>query len=181
MAISTGQSFARQLEILDTQGRVTEILEPGGTIISRNGPKFQQVCAGAFQLLADKKIVGISGSLPPGVQPKPVPRRHLKPNLRIVWHLSIPVACHCPKRWPPDRNLVKIIGRAEFCHAGCHTGSHLRGAASRKLLDLGANSASSASAIAALSAFEARSAGDSCLDALAPKSTVGCGDRLLLD
>src|SRR6266478_3126668 len=57
MAISTGQSSRVNLEILDTQGEVTEILEPGGTITQSEWSEFQQVCAGAFQLLADKKIV----------------------------------------------------------------------------------------------------------------------------
>src|ERR1700731_2780869 len=67
MAISTGQSSRVNLEILDTQGEVTEILEPGGTITQSEWSEFQQVCAGAFQLVADKKIAVISGSLPPGV------------------------------------------------------------------------------------------------------------------
>ena len=103
MPISTGQSSRVNLEILDTQGEVTEILEPGGTITQSEWSEFQQVCASAFQLAANKRIAVISGSLPPAFQLKPVPRSSARPNLRIVWHLSILVVCHCPKRWPPDR------------------------------------------------------------------------------
>src|SRR5437879_10414886 len=67
MPVSTGQSSRVNMEILDTQGALTEILEPGGTITQSEWSEFQHVRAGAFQLLADKKIVVISGSLPPGV------------------------------------------------------------------------------------------------------------------
>src|SRR5882762_985162 len=66
-AVSTGQSSRVNLEILDTQGEVTEILEPGATITPSEWSEFQQVCAGAFQLVAGKKVAVISGSLPPGV------------------------------------------------------------------------------------------------------------------
>src|SRR5213080_1989937 len=67
MAVSTGQSSRVNLEILDTKGEVTEILEPGGTITQSEWSEFQQVCASAFQLAANKGIAVISGSLPPGV------------------------------------------------------------------------------------------------------------------
>src|SRR5260370_40678766 len=66
-AVSTGQSSRVNLEILDTQGEVTEILEPGGTITQSEWSEFQQVCASAFKLVANKRIAVISGSLPPGV------------------------------------------------------------------------------------------------------------------
>src|SRR6266513_1410454 len=66
-AVSTGQSSRVNLEVLDTQGEVTEILEPGGTITQSEWSEFQQVCASAFQLAANKRIAVISGSLPPGV------------------------------------------------------------------------------------------------------------------
>jgi len=64
-----GPIFARvNLEILDTQGEVTEILEPGGTITQSEWSEFQQVCAGPhFNWWPAKKVAVISGSLPPGV------------------------------------------------------------------------------------------------------------------
>ena len=65
--VSARQSTRVNLEIVDTQGQVTEILEPGGTISESEWREFQRVCAGAFQVKAAKKIAVISGSLPPGV------------------------------------------------------------------------------------------------------------------
>src|SRR5437899_7301022 len=67
MPVSTCDASRVNLEILDSSGEVTEVLEPGGTISQSEWSEFQQVCAGAVQLVADKKIVVISGSLPPGV------------------------------------------------------------------------------------------------------------------
>lgn len=55
------------LEILDTLGGVTEILEPGGTIAQSEWRKMQETCAQEFKHIAEKKIVLISGSQPPGV------------------------------------------------------------------------------------------------------------------
>jgi 1-phosphofructokinase family hexose kinase len=55
------------LEIIDTRGGVTEILEPGGTIAESEWDAFQQTCANELQRMAIKKIVLISGSQPPGV------------------------------------------------------------------------------------------------------------------
>jgi len=55
------------LEIIDTQGGVTEILEPGGTIAASEWCEFQKICASEFQRVASGKIVLISGSQPPGV------------------------------------------------------------------------------------------------------------------
>jgi 1-phosphofructokinase family hexose kinase len=55
------------LEIVDTRGVVTEILEPGGTIAQSEWSEFQKTCANEFQRTADKKIVLISGSQPPDV------------------------------------------------------------------------------------------------------------------
>lgn len=55
------------LEIIDTRGGVTEILEPGGTIAQSEWSEFQVICANEFQRVASKKIVLVSGSHPPGV------------------------------------------------------------------------------------------------------------------
>src|SRR2546430_14769374 len=67
MPVSAGQASRVNLEILDTGGEVTEILEPGGTITRSEWSEFQEVCAGAFHLAANKRIAVISGSVPPGV------------------------------------------------------------------------------------------------------------------
>src|SRR6266436_5838667 len=67
MPVSTGRALRVNLEILDTEGEVTEILEPGGMITQSEWSEFLQACARAFQIAANKKIAVISGSLPPGV------------------------------------------------------------------------------------------------------------------
>src|SRR5689334_11615091 len=67
MPVSTCGASRVNLEILDSDGEVTEVLEPGGTITQSEWSEFQQVCASAFQIGASKKIAVISGSLPPGV------------------------------------------------------------------------------------------------------------------
>src|SRR6267143_6279432 len=60
MPVSTDESSRVNLEILDTVGEVTEILEPGGRITPSEWLELQQVCAGAFQLAANQRIVVIS-------------------------------------------------------------------------------------------------------------------------
>ena len=55
------------LEIIDTRGGVTEILEPGGMIAQSEWCEFQRICANEFQTKASKKIVLLSGSQPRGV------------------------------------------------------------------------------------------------------------------
>src|SRR5882724_8702294 len=67
LLISIDQPTRVNLEILDTEGEVTEILEPGGTIAQSEWSEFQQVCADALQIAGKKKVMVISGSLPPGV------------------------------------------------------------------------------------------------------------------
>src|SRR5258708_9479400 len=63
----TVQHSRVNLEIVDAQGRVTEILEPGGTIVQPEWSQFQRICTDEFRRIASKKIAIISGSQPPGV------------------------------------------------------------------------------------------------------------------
>src|SRR5258705_6715620 len=72
LQVPVAQSTRVNLEILDARGEVTEILEPGGAITECEWSEFQRVSANAFQRelqkkTVHKKIVLISGSLPPGV------------------------------------------------------------------------------------------------------------------
>src|SRR5436853_4403281 len=67
MPVSTCDASRVNLEILDSSGEVTEVLEPGGTISQPEWSEFQQVCTSAFQIAVSKKIEVISGSLPPVV------------------------------------------------------------------------------------------------------------------
>ncbi|HEX8765575.1 MAG TPA: hexose kinase [Candidatus Acidoferrum sp.] len=64
--VSTAHDTRVNLEIIDTRGGVTEILEPGARIAQSEWCEFQKTCANEFQRVADKKIVLISGSQPPG-------------------------------------------------------------------------------------------------------------------
>src|SRR5712691_7254387 len=66
MSVPSSQSTRVNLEIVDTRGEVTEILEPGGTITSSEWSEFQEAWAGAFRVTAQKRVMMISGSLPPG-------------------------------------------------------------------------------------------------------------------
>ena len=66
VSVPTVHDTRVNLEIIDTLG-VTEILEPGGTITQSEWCEIQKTCAQEFKRVADKKIVLISGSQPPGV------------------------------------------------------------------------------------------------------------------
>ncbi len=68
--VPTAQETRVNLEIMDTRGGVTEILEPGGAIAQSEWCEFQKICANEFQRIANRKIVLISGSQPPGVPAK---------------------------------------------------------------------------------------------------------------
>src|SRR5215467_1789664 len=66
-SVPTAQETRVNLEIINTRGGVTEILEPGGTIAPSDWCEFQKTCEKEFKHIAGKKIVLISGSQPPGV------------------------------------------------------------------------------------------------------------------
>ena len=67
VSVPTVHDTRVNLEIIDTLGGVTEILEPGGTIAHSEWCEFQKTCVQEFKRSAEKKIVLISGSQPPGV------------------------------------------------------------------------------------------------------------------
>lgn len=67
VCVPTVHNTRVNLEIIDTMGGVTEILEPGGTIAQSEWCEMQKTCAQEFKRIAEKKIVLISGSQPPGV------------------------------------------------------------------------------------------------------------------
>src|SRR6266403_2006497 len=182
MAISTGQSSRVNLEILDTQGEVTEILEPGGTITQSEWSEFQQVCARAFQLLADKKIVVISGSLPPGVPTEAcaalVTSAQSANCLAFVDSSGLPLS----KALAGGPDLVKINREeAEFVTQVAIRDPNSAAQAARKLLDLGANSAVVSLGDRGLVGVRKhdRLAIHAWTAPLRPKSTVGCGDSAL--
>lgn len=67
VSVPTTHDTRVNLEIIDTRGGVTEVLEPGGTIAQSEWSEFQKTCANEFRRKASKRIVLISGSQPPGV------------------------------------------------------------------------------------------------------------------
>ena len=67
VSVPTVHDTRVNLEIIDSRGGVTEILEPGGTIAQAEWCEFQKTCAQEFKRIAEKKIVLISGSQPPGL------------------------------------------------------------------------------------------------------------------
>jgi len=65
--VMMAQSTRVNLEILDENGGVTEILEPGAAPTKLEIEVFESACEMEFQSKGDKPIVIISGSLPPGI------------------------------------------------------------------------------------------------------------------
>jgi 1-phosphofructokinase family hexose kinase len=182
LQVPTGQSSRVNLEILDAQGEVTEILEPGAAITAFEWSEFQRVCAAAFQREPHKKIVMISGSLPPGVPTEAYAAlvRLARSANCLAFIDSSGLALSKVLAANPD--LVKI-NREEAELATQFTIHDPRSAAQavRKLLDLGASSA-------AVSLGERGIVGLRKDDQFAiharttpmhSKSTVGCGDAAL--
>jgi len=182
LPVSTAEASRVNLEILDTSGGATEVLEPGGMITLSEWSEFQQVCAGAFQLVADKKIVVISGSLPPGVPTEAcaalVSLARAANCLTFVDSSGLPLF----KALAAGPGLVKINREeAEFVTEVAIRDPISAAQAARRLLDLGANSA-------AVSLGDHGIVGMRKQDQLAihawttpvqGKSTVGCGDSAL--
>ena len=142
MSISTGQPTRVNLEIVDTRGEVTEVLEPGGTITQSEWSELQQACAGAFQLAASKRIALISGSLPPGVPAEAyaalVSAARTANCLAFIDSSGIPLS----KGLAAGPDLVKINREeAEFVTQVAIHDPATAAQAARKLLDLGANCA----------------------------------------
>jgi 1-phosphofructokinase family hexose kinase len=182
MPVPTGQASRVNLEILDTEGEVTEILEPGGTITQSEWSEFQRVCGGAFQLGANKKIVVISGSLPPGV-----------PTEACATLISLARSANClafvdssglslSNALDAGPDLVKVNTE----EAEAVTGVTIRdaisaGQAARTLVELGASSAAISlgdRGVVGVRKHEP-TATHVWTNPLQPKSTVGCGDAAL--
>src|SRR2546426_2183812 len=182
MPVFAGQASRVNLEILDTEGGVTEVLEAGGAITQAEWSEFQQVCAGAFQLAANKKIAVVSGSLPPGVPTEACAA--LVSSARsancLAFVDSSGLALSKARGAGPD--LVKVNREeAEFVTQVAIRDPISAAQAARKLLDLGANSA--AISLGDRGLIGVRKHDGIAIHAwthpLRPKSTVGCGDAAL--
>jgi len=182
MSVPSGQSSRVNLEIVDAEGEVTEILEPGGAITQTEWSDFQQVCADAFQRAAGKRIALISGSLPPGVPSDAcatlVSAAQSASCLAFVDSSGIPLS----KALAAGPDLVKINREeAEFVTQVDIRDPASAAQAARKLLDLGANSAAISLGDRGLVGVRKRDplAIHAWTTPLRPKSTVGCGDSAL--
>jgi len=182
MPVSACDASRVNLEILDSSGEVTEVLEPGGTITQSEWSEFQQVCTSAFRIAVSKKIAVISGSLPPGVPTEAyaaiVSSARSANCLAFVDSSGLPLS----KALAAGPDLVKINREeAEFVTEVAIRDPISAAQAARRLLDLGANSA-------AVSLGDRGIVGMRKQDQLAihawttpvqGKSTVGCGDSAL--
>jgi 1-phosphofructokinase family hexose kinase len=182
MPISTGQPTRVNLEIVDTQGEVTEVLEPGGTITQSEWSESQQVCLRASKVAAKKRIMVISGSLPPGVPVEAyaalVSAARTVNCLAFIDSSGVALA----KALAAEPDLIKINREeAEFVTQIAIRDPITAAQAARKLLDLGANSA--AVSLGERGIVGVRKHDQQAIHAwttpLRPKSTVGCGDSAL--
>jgi len=181
--IPCNQATRVNLEIQETHGQVTEILEPGGIITRAEWSKFQSICSSAFKReSANKKIVIISGSQPPGVPTEAVAilieLAHRAKCLAFVDTSGLPLAKALAAR--PD--FVKINREeAEFVTQITITDAVSAAKGARRLLRLGANSA--AISLGDRGMVGIRNGDSSAIHAwtapLQTKSTVGSGDSAL--
>jgi len=182
LPVSTGESSRINLEILDTQGEVTEILEPGGTITQSEWSEIQQVCRNALQVAARKRVMVISGSLPPGVPVEAyaalVSAARTANCLAFIDSNGVALS----KALAAGPDLIKINREeAEFVTRVAILDPITAARAARKLLDLGANFA--AVSLGKRGIVGIRKQDQQAIHAwstpLHPKSTVGCGDAAL--
>ncbi len=182
MPVSTCKASRVNLEILDTGGEVTEILEPGGTITQSEWLQFQRVCVDAFQLAADKKIAVISGSLPPGVPTEAcatlIGLARSADCLAFVDSSGLPLS----KALAAGPDLVKVNREeAESVTQVAIRDPISAAQAVRKLLDLGANSAAVSLGDRGIVGMRKQDqlAIHACTTPVRGNSTVGCGDSAL--
>ncbi|KXK03370.1 MAG: 1-phosphofructokinase [Acidobacteria bacterium OLB17] len=67
VAIPTRSATRTNLEIIARDGKITEILEPGGAVESAELGKFRDVFSDIVGKTGEEAIVALSGSLPPGM------------------------------------------------------------------------------------------------------------------
>jgi 1-phosphofructokinase family hexose kinase len=178
----TVQHSRVNLEIVETQGQVTEILEPGGTIAEPEWSEFQRICTDEFRRIASKKIAIISGSQPPGIPTEAsaalLKLAHSANCLTFIDASGSPIAKALAAR--PD--LVKINREeAESITQIAIKDPISAVEAARKLVDRGAKSA--AVSLGDRGLVGVRQHDEPAIHAwttpLRSKSTVGCGDAAL--
>jgi len=181
-ACPASQPTRTNLEIVEADGTVTEILEPGPPLSSVEWEQFQNACSQAFAENSENKTVTLSGSLPANAQPELY--ADLLARARTSGCKTLLDASGEPLRIAlaaePDFVKPNREEAAQVLGAPVNTISEAR-AAIHKLLALGARSAALSLGSEGL-LFCARKAGPVLFAPaipLRPRSTVGCGDSAL--
>jgi 1-phosphofructokinase family hexose kinase len=182
LPVPAEQSTRVNLEIVDARGEVTEILEPGAAVTESEWYELQRLCGNVFRRESKKKIVLVSGSLPPGVPAEAyatlVGLAHTADCLAFID--SSGLALSNVLAAGPD--FVKINREeAELATQVTIQDAPSAALAGRKLLSLGANSA--AVSLGQRGLVGVRKGDDFAVHAwttpLVPISSVGCGDAAL--
>jgi 1-phosphofructokinase family hexose kinase len=182
MPVPSSQSSRVNLEIVDTSGEVTEILEPGGMITQSEWSDFQQTCTGAFQVPAKKRVMVISGSLPPGIPDEAyatlVNSARSANCLAFVDSSGVALSkalAACPDLVKINREEAEWVTQVAICDPASAA------QAARKLMDLGAISAAVSLGDRGIVAVrkDDQPAIHAWATPLRAKSTVGCGDVAL--
>jgi len=181
-SVPTAQETRVNLEIINTRGGVTEILEPGGTIAPSDWCEFQKTCEKEFKHIAGKKIVLISGSQPPGV-----PAEASAVLLKLAQSAGCPAFLDTSGS-PLAEALASGPDFVKINREEAHTATGLvvddpisAGEAVRKLLARGARSAAISLGDRGIVGIQQRDAPAirAWTVPLRAKSTVGCGDSAL--
>ena len=182
VSVPTAQDTRVNLEIIDTQGGVTEILEPGGTVAPAEWCELKRLCSDKFQQTAGQKIVIISGSQPPGVPADAyvvlLQLAHSAGCLAFIDSSGLPLA----NALAASPDLVKINREEAESVAGIAIHDPTSAAqAARKLLEGGAKSAAISLGDRGLVGIRRRDepAIHAWTTPFRAKSTVGSGDATL--
>jgi len=182
ISVSTAHPTRVNLEIIDTRGGVTEILEPGGAIAPSEWCEFQKTCETQFQRAASKKIVLVSGSQPPGVPAE---------ASAVLLKLAQSSGCLTFVDTSGPSLDAALAARPDFVKINREEAQSVTGfavndvvsasAAVRKLLERGAKSAAISlgdQGIVGIQQYD-EPAIHAWMTPLRAKSTVGCGDSAL--
>jgi 1-phosphofructokinase family hexose kinase len=176
------QPTRTNLEVVEDDGRVTEILEPGAAPSAEELEAFERTCEALFAQGGEEAVVIFSGSLPAGVAPDFYARLIAR---------SYQFGCRAFLDASGDSLRLALAAKPQFVKPNREEAAHLLGTpietlsaaslALRKLLSLGARSAAlSLGGDGLLFCL-----GDNTPIVFAParslpvRSTVGCGDSAL--
>ena len=182
VSVPTVHDTRVNLEIIDTRGGVTEILEPGGTIGPSEWCEFQKTCEQEFKRIAEKRIVLISGSQPPGVpaEASAVLLKLAQSSGCLVFFDTSGSPLSEALAAGPD--FVKINREEAQTVTGVAVNNVISaGKAVRKLLECGAKSAAVSLGDEGIVGIQERDEPPvhAWTAPLRAKSTVGCGDSAL--